>query len=814
MSKTNYYEKGIKFWNRGYIKQADKMFSKYLKTSSSVSAQELKTTAEFCIKETNDFELGNQLIKLAIQQGMGIKENAKLYLESLQNYEKDDVDWLYQKVGVKKFPEILTVVAKKYFEIDQIDLAYQAAIEGSNKLEFDRNYSRKHVTIYQENILLLVQLEYLYNNLNQARFQLRKLFYLEFNLPDKLYSELIYWSILLDEVNNLLEQYNFQNVKDKIKNNNNLLLLNCYLSILNDEEFDANFEKIKKIEFSDEKLEYKRQIIEIYLAYKLGRKSWQKKIKKSYDSTRSDLWGDILYAEMLPYSEEKRFWKNHLINYSDKKSAIENYWNCKENTSQQFSSQQDITILPLGGGENIGASSFLISKGETQILLDAGMYLKDDYLPAYDKLEEIGFSLSDIDYLFISHAHLDHTGSVPYVYNQNKNIEIYTTQATQDLMRILLEDTIKLSTSDKMYDSYQLNTALSSINSISFDQKYQLSEKLTVTYYPAGHILGAAAIHLDLSGISLLYTGDFSVKDQYSVEGLDLPDDLEVDILISESTYGFNPINAGSSREQQEKLLVNKLLTTVNSGTALIPAFAVGRAQEIILLLKEKLNKNNFLPFDLFLDGRVVDVCFIYQQFADEGKYINSDLYFKNQLFYGNGIQIARDYYEQSEDDFDDFFEQYINCQNNCIIASSGMLADYSTSSKYAARLIEEENNSIIFSGYLDEETPGGKLEEVMKSGEYNTLNINQEIKEINSEISSFKLSAHASRAEITNLVLDLKPKHLILVHGDRDSYSLFNNRDLSKEIYPSVADVLSNLEDLNLILAENEKIYNLGGIK
>ncbi|MEM5672976.1 MBL fold metallo-hydrolase [Bacillus cereus] len=257
------------------------------------------------------------------------------------------------------------------------------------------------------------------------------------------------------------------------------------------------------------------------------------------------------------------------------------------------------------------------------------------YHPDYTPLSDKGLSFDDIDGLLITHAHLDHTGAVPYVHKQGPDMPMYATEATVGLMKILLTDTVRIS-KDKITDMYSeedVQDTLLSIKYVDFHKTFTIPSKESewnITYYPSGHILGAGAIHIEFNGVSILFTGDYSIDEQKTVKGLVLPEDLEVDVLITESTYGFLPTNASVDRTRQEKLFVESIKRTMDKGgSMLIPAFALGRAQEIILILKDAFKEQKYLPFNLYLDGRVTDVCRIYQRYSEQGRYINPDFYQK-----------------------------------------------------------------------------------------------------------------------------------------------------------------------------------------
>jgi Cft2 family RNA processing exonuclease len=396
------------------------------------------------------------------------------------------------------------------------------------------------------------------------------------------------------------------------------------------------------------------------------------------------------------------FWRDFIHNHTDLEDAVRWYWKF-QGRSKPHTSLEKCRVTFLGGGEKIGGTSILISVNGRHILLDAGMFLNEEQpLTNFYVLAEHGLTLGDLDAVIVSHAHVDHTGSLPYIYKEAPQVPIYMTNATAKLMRILLSDSVKFA-NNMGYEQQHVDGVFATARRQTCNKKFTIPAGDTnwqVTFYEAGHILGAASVHLQMADVSILFTGDFSIDAQRSCSSFQVPDDLHVDILITESTYGYMPSNGRVSRESQEKALLRALKkVTEEKGSFIIPAFAVGRAQEVLFLLKDAYKEEPFYPFNLVVDGKVIDVCNVYEQHAEEPLNLLDNVLIGNEMYGRNGDMT-----------FEEFLANYVQNRPSCIIASSGMLNNGSSSSRYAERLIESSQNAIAFTGYLSGDSPGYQL--------------------------------------------------------------------------------------------------------
>ncbi|MBA3920223.1 MAG: MBL fold metallo-hydrolase [Nostocaceae cyanobacterium] len=421
-----------------------------------------------------------------------------------------------------------------------------------------------------------------------------------------------------------------------------------------------------------------------------------------------------------------------------------------------------LRVTPLGAALSIGASCFKVEIGDYEIVLDAGTRPKGSKpLPAFELLENPNLIL-------ISHAHQDHIGALPVLHRMFPSAPTICTPGTRLIAQVMLSDCLKVSQKnedfEELFDEIDLDEALFRLETQPIGVEFHPLPGLTVKFINAGHIVGAACIYIQYGNRSLLYTGNYNTTNSRTTTGLKLNDLPKSDILITEATYGAS---THPSRKQQEGELVQAVWDIVSAGgNVLIPAFALGRAQEIILALKTS-EKFTSCKIPIYIDGLVRSVTDV---FSDNLNLLPESVRNRNR---NSGIEPFCD--GRTVIPISDRAQRPLAMASpSVIIASSGMLTG-GASVYYAEVLLERENAAIFISGYTDEESPGRMLQS-MRSGEVVTV-AEREIT-VRAQIRRFNLSAHPDRLGIGSVIAAVKPRHLILVHG-----SPSNLRDLASGV-------------------------------
>lgn len=441
-----------------------------------------------------------------------------------------------------------------------------------------------------------------------------------------------------------------------------------------------------------------------------------------------------------------------------------------------------LVVTPLGAAQGIGASCFQVEIGPYEVVLDCGTRPK-----GYDPLPALSY-LNNPDLLLISHAHQDHIGAVPVFHSRYPGVRMICTPGTREIAHIMLQDCLKVQQlnedSPKLFDEVDLKRTLFRLETEQPGRDFEPLPGLKVRFINAGHIVGAACIYIRYGSRSLLYTGDYNTTSSKTTTGLRLADLPQADMLITEATYGADTHPA---RKTQETALISALASVVQSGgNVLIPAFALGRAQEILLLIRTSKEFQK-LQIPIYVDGLVRAV---------------TDTFRDNLDLLPSAVQ---NLVKQSETE--PFFDEKSNppiipialkqerplaiAKPSVIVASSGMLSG-GASVYYAKTLLERENAAIFISGYTDEESPGRLLQN-LQTGD--TIELDGKKLIVRAQIKRFNLSAHADKIGLTQVINKVNPKHLILIHGCLEAlHQLARSGDLRSKHFihiPSVGEAI-----------------------
>ncbi len=446
-----------------------------------------------------------------------------------------------------------------------------------------------------------------------------------------------------------------------------------------------------------------------------------------------------------------------------------------------------LIVTPLGAARGIGASCFQVFIGPYEIVMDCGTRPKGyDPLPALDRLK-------NPDLLLITHAHQDHLGAVPVFHNRFPGVRMICTQGTREIAHVMLQDCLKVQQlnedSPELFDEADLERTLFRLETQPIGFDFEPLPGLKVRFINAGHIVGAACIYMRYNdparagspSRTLLYTGDYNTTSSRTTEGLKLADLPTADVLITESTYGAD---THPGRKAQETALLEAIAEVVTKGgNVLIPAFALGRAQEILLAIRTSAVFHK-LKIPIFVDGLVRAI---------------TDVFRDNLALLPQSVQ---NFTQQKQEPFFDPNSSspiipigspkerpLAMAKPSVIIASSGMLTG-GPSIYYATTLLERENAAIFISGYTDEESPG-RLLQSLKTGD--TVQLEGKELTVRAQIKRFNLSAHADKVGLTQVISKVNPKHLILIHGSLDAlHQLAKAGELQQKYYvhiPSVGD-------------------------
>jgi putative mRNA 3-end processing factor len=406
-----------------------------------------------------------------------------------------------------------------------------------------------------------------------------------------------------------------------------------------------------------------------------------------------------------------------------------------------------------GAAKEVGRSCIVVNEN---FMLDAGIEINAEV--RYPVITD----LSNIKAIFLCHAHLDHSGALPLFNYQGLECPIFCTSMTKKLAHILLKDEFKIQKLQKEHPAYHKFNIRNVLAAMKYTSPRIINKFQDIEYqfFLSGHIPGSCSMVISAGGQTLLYTSDINCADTLLMNKCDeMP---HVDIMISEGTYGERE---HPDRQEVENKFLGRIRETLkNGGSVLIPVFAVGRAQEIMLLL-DKLEENA----PIYLDGMAQDVTRIV---------LEEPLWLKNGKALRKAFQRVKEVRNQRRED--------IVKQQSIILTTSGMMEGGPVIS-YLKHMHFDEKNSILLTGYQAKETNGRRL---MEQGK---VEVDGQIVNVKCHYEQFDFSAHTGRKELIDFIRKVDPKVLVLQHGDETALRSLASEFKDKKIYiPELGDTIT----------------------
>lgn len=436
-----------------------------------------------------------------------------------------------------------------------------------------------------------------------------------------------------------------------------------------------------------------------------------------------------------------------------------------------------ISIKFLGGVRTVTGSSHLIETTHSRVLIDCGLFYgrRDE---SYEQNTRFDFKPQKLDAVLLSHAHIDHCGNIPTLIGRGLRCKIYTTSATRDLCRLMLEDSGKVQAEDiryvnkinrragqsmrkALYTQREGKRAIRKFRPLSYRQRFKVAKDIVCTFYDAAHILGSGVIVLDIKrrkqqSLRIGYAVDLGRK------GLPLLNDPTIvegmDYLILESTYGAR--HHSSLEDAKEKLCGAIKRTIERNGKVFIPSFALERAQEIIYFLNELIRDKKIPPIPIYVDSPLTTN--ITEVFRTHYGYFNEET--------------REEMRSKKSGPFDSINLNYVRNINDSkalnydrrpmiIIAGSGM-CEAGRILHHLKNSISESINTIIVVGYMAQNTLGKRIVERER-----VVRIYGVECELNAEVVVINaFSRHADQNELSDYVEACRPlKRVFIVHGDVD---------------------------------------------
>ncbi|KAI8048447.1 beta-lactamase-like protein [Thamnidium elegans] len=414
-----------------------------------------------------------------------------------------------------------------------------------------------------------------------------------------------------------------------------------------------------------------------------------------------------------------------------------------------------IEVVPLGAGQDVGRSCILVTIGGKNIMFDCGMhmgYQDARRFPDFSYISKTGNYTDVLDAVIISHFHLDHCGALPFFTEMcGYDGPIYMTHPTRAICPILLEDyrkiTVERKGETKFFTSDMIKNCMKKVIPINLHQTIKVDDDIEIKAYYAGHVLGAAMIYVRVGQESVVYTGDYNMTPDRHL-GSAWIDKVRPDVLITESTYATTIRDSKRSRERDFLTKVHECVA--NGGNVIIPVFALGRAQELCILIES------------YWDRMGLDVPIYFSTGLTE----RATEYYKLFINWTNQ-KIKSTFAQRNAFDF-----KHIKAwdKNNLdlpgpmvLFATPGML-NAGTSLQVFQKWAPDPKNMVIMPGYCVAGTVGAKVllgQKVIEVDKYTKF-------EVNLQVRNLSFSAHADAKGIMQLIRMCEPKNVVLVHGER----------------------------------------------
>jgi len=433
-----------------------------------------------------------------------------------------------------------------------------------------------------------------------------------------------------------------------------------------------------------------------------------------------------------------------------------------------------VYLTPLGGFHEVGRSAMLVETEESCVLMDCGISAGADRpIYAFPRIDTDEFDIDKLDAVIISHSHLDHCGFVPFLYKYGYDGPVYCSEPTAVLMTLLQLDYLDIFGKEgghPPYDQKDVREVVMHTIPVKYGVVTDVAPDIKLTLHNAGHIIGSSIVHLHIGeGLhNVVFTGDFKFGRTMLLEPAttSFP---RAETLIMESTYG-GPDDVMSDRETVEGKLAKIVNETAEKGgKILIPTLAVGRAQEIMLVLNAYMKNKQIRELPIFLEGMISEATAIHTAYPE---YLARDL--REQILYKDVNPFQSDYFTNVDHPSE---REKIAAGNPCIILATSGMMEGGPAIDYFRYLASDERNSLVFVSYQVEGTLGNRLKNGAREVSMMGRNGKVEALKINLRVESVEgFSGHSDRNQLFAFLkrVSPRPSRVILGHGERRKTDLF----------------------------------------
>jgi len=454
-----------------------------------------------------------------------------------------------------------------------------------------------------------------------------------------------------------------------------------------------------------------------------------------------------------------------------------------------------IRLTALGGFREVGRQCMFLQTSESNILIDLGVNVGAP-ARAFPRLDMPELNIDQLDAVVLSHAHLDHSGMIPFLYKYGYRGPVYMTAPTLNLSTLLQLDYLDVAEREgklRPYKDKDVKEAVLHAIPLAYGEVTDIAPDVRLTLHNAGHILGSAMVHLHIGDgqYNLAYTGDFKFGRTRLLEPATFTFP-RLETLIIESTYG-HPTDKMPPRQEVERKFATVVKRVIErAGKVLIPVLAVGRAQEIMLVLEDLVSKGRIPRVPVYIEGMIADATAIHTTHPEAlSKKIREMIFHQGVNPFLSDIFVQVDSAEQRE--------AIVSGEPCIIMATSGMLAG-GPSVDYFRLLAPEEKNAVVFVSYQGQTTLGARVQKGWKEIQMRDKDGQVKVVPVNLTVETVEgFSGHSDRKQILNFVKRVSPtpERILTCHGEAT-----NCLNLASTIHKSL-----NIDTRALMLTESIKL-------